>query len=117
MREPPRPRPRPRRRRRHAGTTTPASVAADSDVSSTIVIARRITVLVAWHRLISISLLLDSFPSSYPNPTKRNPNRPRQFERRDLRASATCLAAMLHVEGFLSSRTLRRRRRRRRHRE
>src|SRR5947209_11250042 len=39
MREPrrPRPRPRPRRRRRHAGTTTPPSVAADSDASSTVV--------------------------------------------------------------------------------
>jgi hypothetical protein len=44
MREPPRPRPRPRRRRRHAGTTTPPGVAADSDVSSTVVIARRIAV-------------------------------------------------------------------------
>ena len=38
MREPPRPRPRPRRRRRHAGTTTPPSVAADSDASSTVLV-------------------------------------------------------------------------------
>jgi hypothetical protein len=44
MREPRRPRPRPRRRRRHASTTTPPSVAADSDASSTVVIACRITV-------------------------------------------------------------------------